>query len=102
MAVRKDGTVSPAYKHTTSQDGRLEWKAPAKELGVGQTMNGSRGMFNKMVFLGQLNRSAFHIGPTAGISGENSTRNDGDEDSEGWDEGRNLHVCGRTGKNVWV
>ena len=83
----------PAYKHTTSQDRGIDWKAPTKELSVGQAVNRSRGMPNKIAFVGQVSKSAFNfnISPAVRHGGESNTSDSGDEDRQNWDDGNDPH-----------
>jgi hypothetical protein len=81
-------------KRTTSHDWILKRETLAKELGVGQSEDGTRDwLVRKVALRRQLNVTS-HLALAASLAREGSTRDGGGKSSQDW-EGENPH-------SVWL
>ena len=84
--------ASHRRRPTASNDRVLEWETPTKELGVGQSTDGTREALAREVALGgRLDNVASHLGRAVARARENGTRDGGGEGGPDWNEGKNPH-----------
>jgi hypothetical protein len=78
--LRRAGTTDGG---TTSHNRALEWEATTKELGVGQSRDGARGMFTrKFALRNRLSELASYFIPAVVLARESDARNGGNEGSQ--------------------
>ena len=90
--------MSQLCEHTASHDRALEWKTPAKELGVGQSGNGACGTFTRKIAPGRRlteTEVASHFEPAVVCARESNACHGGGEGGQDRDEGENPH-------SVWL